>query len=85
MNDYPEHDKLSAVAAETQAAGEFVEWLGSQRIFLATYIEGHNFLRLRPRQPGRPARPVGRDRPGQDRGREARHAPELPGDGAMAR
>ena len=39
MSDYPEHDKLHLVKDETQAAGEFVEWLGLQGIFLAkTYM-----------------------------------------------
>jgi hypothetical protein len=45
MSDYPEHDKLAAVVAETQAAGEFIEWLGTQRIFLARYECDHNFPR----------------------------------------
>jgi len=35
MSDYPEHDKLHLVKDATQAAGEFVEWLGTQGIFLA--------------------------------------------------
>lgn len=39
MSDYPEHDKLRAAQAETQAAGEFVEWLNSQGIQLMTYRE----------------------------------------------
>lgn len=39
MSDYPEHDKLAAVKDETQAAGEFIEWLNGQGIFLAkTYM-----------------------------------------------
>lgn len=45
MGDYPEHDKLHQVKDETQAAGEFIEWLGSRGIFLACYPEGHNFPR----------------------------------------
>jgi hypothetical protein len=45
MPEYPEHEKLHAVIAETQAAGEFIEWLGTKRIFLATYLDGHNFPR----------------------------------------
>lgn len=40
MSDYPEHDKLHAVVAETQAAGEFIEWLESKGIFLAEYEPG---------------------------------------------
>jgi hypothetical protein len=35
MTDYPEHDKLLAIKDETQAAGDFIEWLGSQGVFLA--------------------------------------------------
>lgn len=27
MSDYPEHDKLSAVKSETQAQGEFLQWV----------------------------------------------------------
>jgi hypothetical protein len=39
VSDYPEHDKLALVKDETQAAGDFVEWLGTQGIFLAkTYM-----------------------------------------------
>ena len=34
MSDYPEHDKLTEISAETQAAGEFVEWLESKGIHL---------------------------------------------------
>lgn len=34
MSDYPEHDELTAVAAEIQAVGEFIEWLSTKRIFL---------------------------------------------------
>jgi len=35
VSNYPGHDKLMAVKDETQAAGDFVEWLGGQGIFLA--------------------------------------------------
>lgn len=45
MTEYPEHDKLSAVKDETQAAGEFIEWLESKGIFLAKYQEESNFPR----------------------------------------
>lgn len=30
MNDYPEHDRLSAVADESQAIGAFLDWLTSE-------------------------------------------------------
>jgi hypothetical protein len=39
MSMYPEHDKLSAVAEQTQAIGEFLEWLQSQRIQLMVWRE----------------------------------------------
>ncbi len=29
MTDYPEHEKLSAIAEESQTIGEFVDWLRS--------------------------------------------------------
>lgn len=45
MSDYPEHDKMHAIVAETQAAGEFIEWLGTQGLFLARNEPGHNFPR----------------------------------------
>ena len=45
MSDYPEHDKLTAVADQTQAIGEFIEWLEGKGIFLARYVEGSNFPR----------------------------------------
>jgi hypothetical protein len=43
MSDYPEHDKLSAVAEQTQAIGEFIEFVEAKGIFLARYEDGHNF------------------------------------------
>lgn len=39
MSDYPEHDKLQKVQGETQAAGEFADWLQSQGIQLMTWRE----------------------------------------------
>ena len=45
MSDYPENDKLSAVADQTPAIGEFIEWLEGKGIFLARYVEGSNFPR----------------------------------------
>ena len=29
---YPEHQRLKAIAAESQAIGEFLEWLGDQEL-----------------------------------------------------
>lgn len=37
MNEYPEHDKLHAIQVESQAQGDFVEWLKSKGIALMTY------------------------------------------------
>lgn len=34
---YPEHEKLRAVAEQSQKCGEFFEWLGEKRYTLATY------------------------------------------------
>lgn len=45
MSDYPEHAKLSEVADQTQAIGEFMEWLEGKGVFLAHYIDGMNFPR----------------------------------------
>ena len=36
MSDYPEHDKLSAISDRSQAIGDFLEWLRSEKgAFLA--------------------------------------------------
>lgn len=45
VSTYPEHDKLATVADQTQAIGEFVEWLEGKGIFLARYVDGYNFPR----------------------------------------
>jgi hypothetical protein len=45
MSGYPEHDKLTAVAEQTQAIGEFMEWAESKGLFLARYVDGSNFPR----------------------------------------
>lgn len=37
MSDYPEHDKLVAVKEQSQAIGEFIEWLPSQGRFLGAW------------------------------------------------
>lgn len=31
MSEYPEHDRLRAVHGESQAQGEFLEWLTSEK------------------------------------------------------
>ena len=37
MADYPEHAKLEAVAAESQAIGDFLGWMEEQKILLSKY------------------------------------------------
>lgn len=40
MSDYPEHDKLTLVHEKSQAIGEFIDWLGSEKfIHLLTYVD----------------------------------------------
>lgn len=46
---YPEHDKLTAVAAETQAAGEFIDWLTEQGYVLAKHNGTGDYLYEAPR------------------------------------
>lgn len=31
MSDYPEHDKLAKVSEQTQAIGDFLDWIGAER------------------------------------------------------
>lgn len=38
MDSYPEHEKLQKVKDQSQAIGEFLEWLNSQKIYLAEYV-----------------------------------------------
>lgn len=37
MSAYPEHDKMTEVAVQSQAIGEFLEWLAEKHIVLARY------------------------------------------------
>ena len=37
MSQYPEHDKLDAIKGQSQACGEFMEWLTAQGFVLAKY------------------------------------------------
>lgn len=40
MSDYPEHEKLKLISDKSQACGEFLEWLASEKgITLATKHE----------------------------------------------
>ena len=44
MNAYPEHEKMRAVKTESQAIGEFLEWIHEEKgLFLARYEEGANW------------------------------------------
>ena len=39
MGDYPEHEKLKKVVEKSQACGEFLGWLGSEKNYLlARYV-----------------------------------------------
>lgn len=41
MSEYPEHDKLNAVKDQSQAIGEFLDWLRDEKgIMLARFGEG---------------------------------------------
>lgn len=55
----PEHDKLTLVAAQTQAIGEFIEWLETQGVQLMRYRDDLT--------DSRPTDPVCRSRSGTDR------------------
>lgn len=39
MSDYPEHDKQAEVIDQTQAIGEFLDWLASQGVHLMKWRE----------------------------------------------
>lgn len=41
---YPEHEKMKSVKTQSQAIGEFVEWLEGEGIFLARYREGRDYM-----------------------------------------
>lgn len=44
MNDYPEHAKLSQVQPQTQAIGEFLDWVASKHgAHLMTYVDVDDF------------------------------------------
>ncbi len=53
MGDYPEHDKLHKVVDESQAVGEFLEWLqGKKEVVLCKWKEWEEEERCIPvRQP----------------------------------
>lgn len=54
MSGYPEHDKMSVVTDETQAAGDFVNWLAEQGIHLMLWRE--DLTDTRPTDPECPHR-----------------------------
>lgn len=37
--DYPEHNKLHLIKDESQAQGDFLEWLGEQKIRLCVWSD----------------------------------------------
>jgi hypothetical protein len=44
MSQYPEHDKLSAVADRTQAVGDFLEWISDRHgARLMAFFEGQGW------------------------------------------
>ncbi len=45
MTSYPEHEKLKAISDQSQACGEFLEWLSSsQSVTLGKYEEGRTWM-----------------------------------------
>ena len=43
MSDYPEHEKLEQVQEQSQACGEFLEWLFSEKGYqVCEFVEGHD-------------------------------------------
>lgn len=44
MRTYPEHDRLSAVREQSQAIGEFLEWLFDKGYCIATRLDDGRFV-----------------------------------------
>lgn len=42
MTDYPEHEKLTVIRPQSQAVGEFIEWLRQNGMTICTYETGAN-------------------------------------------
>jgi hypothetical protein len=43
--EYPEHEKLALIKDQSQAIGEFIEWLHAEKgIQLGKYVKGHEFM-----------------------------------------
>lgn len=38
MGEYPEHDKMAKVREQSQACGEFLEWLGEQGYQVGEFV-----------------------------------------------
>jgi len=38
MTEYPEHDKVQKIKDQSQAIGDFLEWLGGQGLHLAEFV-----------------------------------------------
>lgn len=70
MTDYPEHDKQAKVVEQTQAIGEFLEWLQSQGVHLMTWREDLT-----------DSRPTDGDCPRSRRGQEPLACDPVHGDG----
>ena len=44
MTDYPEHEKLEKVRLFSQAIGEFLDWMGNEKMyFIAEYPPGSDY------------------------------------------
>ena len=39
LNDYPEHEKLKKVQDESQAIGEFLEWVNYEKRYSFCYVD----------------------------------------------
>jgi hypothetical protein len=59
-SQYPEHDKLEAIKTESQAIGNFIEWLRyTKKIQFAKYVDTEHEI---PVKPTKPVFPVNGDR-----------------------
>lgn len=43
MSYYPEYDKLAKISDQTQAIGEFMDWLADDGVFLARHEENSKY------------------------------------------
>lgn len=42
MSDYPEHEKLAKIKDQSQACGDFLEWLQAEKGFVLCHNEHHD-------------------------------------------